>query len=176
MTRIKKQEKNDQPARRGNTATMRAVKSDRSRLSVIQEDDPPRIKRRSDGPPESITPEATRYSDKELTEFKELILNKKRDAQKELDYLNELIINPAEGEGIIVAITSLDKEEQDEQLRFKMLAQRQIDFIEHLDKALLRIENRTYGICRVTGKLINKARLRAVPHATLCVEAKLCNN
>jgi len=53
------------------------------------------------------------------------------------------------------------------------MASRQITFIDHLEKAMMRIENKTYGICRVTGKLIDKARLRAVPHATLSIEAKM---
>ena len=56
------------------------------------------------------------------------------------------------------------------------LASRQITFIDHLEKAMMRIENKTYGICRVTGKLIDKARLRAVPHATLSIEAKQMMN
>jgi RNA polymerase-binding transcription factor DksA len=56
------------------------------------------------------------------------------------------------------------------------MASRQINYIDHLEKALMRIENKTYGICRVTGKLIDKARLRAVPHATLSIEAKQMMN
>ena len=59
-----------------------------------------------------------------------------------------------------------------EREQLAQLASRQIQFINHLEKALMRIENKTYGICRVTGKLIDKARLRAVPHATLSIEAK----
>jgi len=57
--------------------------------------------------------------------------------------------------------------------QLRQMASRQIKYIDHLEKALIRIENKTYGICRVTGKLIDKARLRAVPHATLSLEAKL---
>jgi len=60
-----------------------------------------------------------------------------------------------------------------EREQLAQLASRQIQFINHLEKALMRIENKTYGICRVTGKLIDKARLRAVPHATLSIEAKM---
>ena len=59
-----------------------------------------------------------------------------------------------------------------EREQLSQLASRQIQFISHLEKALIRIENKTYGVCRVTGKLIDKARLRAVPHATLSIEAK----
>jgi RNA polymerase-binding transcription factor DksA len=60
-----------------------------------------------------------------------------------------------------------------EREQLSQMASRQITFIDHLEKALMRIENQTYGICRVTGKLIDKARLRAVPHATLSIEAKM---
>jgi RNA polymerase-binding transcription factor DksA len=59
-----------------------------------------------------------------------------------------------------------------EREQLSQMASRQITFIDHLEKAIMRIENKTYGICRVTGKLIDKARLRAVPHATLSIEAK----
>jgi len=60
-----------------------------------------------------------------------------------------------------------------EREQLSQMASRQIDFIEKLEKALMRIENKTYGICRVTGRLIDKARLKAVPHATLSMEAKM---
>ena len=60
-----------------------------------------------------------------------------------------------------------------EKERLSQMASRQITYIDHLEKAIMRIENKTYGICRVTGRLIDKARLRAVPHATLSLEAKL---
>ena len=63
-----------------------------------------------------------------------------------------------------------------EREQLSQMASRQITFIDHLEKALMRIENKTYGICRVTGKLIDKARLRAVPHATLSIEAKQMMN
>ena len=62
-----------------------------------------------------------------------------------------------------------------EREQLSQMASRQITFIDHLEKALMRIENKTYGICRVTGRLIDKARLRAVPHATLSIEAKMSN-
>lgn len=117
----------------------------------------------------------TRYSDEELQEFKELILQKLDKAQKEYDSLRSLINNT---EGNDTADTSptfktleeganvLSKEET------ARLAERQRKFITHLQNALLRIKNGTYGICRETGKLIPKERLRAVPHATLCIDAK----
>ncbi len=117
----------------------------------------------------------TRYSDSELEEFKALILEKLAKAQRDYDLLKANVTNT---EGNDIADTSptfkileegastLSKEEAGQ------LAQRQMKFIQHLKNALVRIENKTYGICRVTGELIPKERLRAVPHATLSVEAK----
>ncbi len=119
--------------------------------------------------------EKTRYSDEELQEFKELILQKLEKAKEDYELLKKTI-NNSDGndtqdtsptfkvleEGAAV----LSKEEAGR------LAQRQFKFIQHLQAALIRIENKTYGICRETGKLISKERLRAVPHATLSIEAK----
>ena len=119
--------------------------------------------------------EKTRYTDEELLEFKELILQKLEKAQKEYDSLRGLINNT---DGNDTADTSptfnileegastLSKEEAGQ------LAQRQRKFIQHLQNALIRIENKTYGVCCETGELIPKERLRAVPHATRSVEAK----
>ena len=120
--------------------------------------------------------EKTRYSDEELQEFKELILAKIEKAQREYDTLRASLMN---NEGNDVADTSptfkvleegaytLGKEEA------ARLAERQRQFIQKLQAALVRIENKTYGICRATGQLIPKERLRAVPHATLCVNEKI---
>lgn len=120
-------------------------------------------------------PEKTRYSDEELQEFKELILKKLAKAQADYELLRSNLNN---SDGNDVADTSptfkvledgadtLGKEEAGR------LAQRQLKFIQHLQNALVRIENKTYGICRVTGKLIPKERLRAVPHATLSIDVK----
>ena len=120
--------------------------------------------------------EKKRYSDEELQEFKELILKKLAKAQADYELLRSNLVN---SDGNDTADTSptfkileegantLGKEEAGR------LAQRQLKFIQHLQNALLRIENKTYGICRVTGKLIPKERLRAVPHATLSIDAKL---
>lgn len=117
----------------------------------------------------------TRYSDEELQEFKELILEKLEQARRDYELLKAAVTNT---EGNDVADTSptfkvleegastLGKEEAGR------LAQRQMKFIQHLQAALVRIENKTYGICRETGKLIPKERLRAVPHATLGIDAK----
>lgn len=119
--------------------------------------------------------EKTRYSDAELQEFKELILSKIAKAEKEYEELRTNVVND-EGNGVRdtsptyksfeEASLTLGKEQSEQ------LARRQLRFIQKLRDALIRIENKTYGICRVTGKLIPKARLLAVPHATLTVEAK----
>ncbi len=115
-----------------------------------------------------------RYSDSDLQEFKEIILRKLDAAKKELTYLQGLITRRDEGgdldEGRYMTMEDGSVSMEREQL--SQLASRQITFIDHLEKALVRVENKTYGICRVTGKLIEKARLRAVPHATLSMEAK----
>jgi len=119
-----------------------------------------------------------RYSDADLVEFREII-NKKLDAaKKELAYLQGLITRKDEGGDMDEAryMTMEDGSVSMEREQLSQMASRQITFIDHLEKALMRIENKTYGICRVTGKLIDKARLRAVPHATLSIEAKQMMN
>lgn len=118
-----------------------------------------------------------RYSDSELTEFRELIQKKLDTAKKELAYLQGLITRKDEGDmedGRYMTMEDGSMSMEREQL--SQMASRQIQFIDHLEKAIMRIENKTYGICRVTGKLIDKARLRAVPHATLSIEAKQMMN
>ena len=119
--------------------------------------------------------EKTRYSDEELQEFKELILEKLAKAQRDYDLLRSNILNTDGNDTADTSptfktleegATTLSKEEAGQ------LAQRQLKFITHLQNALVSIENKTYGICRATGRLIPKERLRAVPHATLCVDAK----
>lgn len=117
----------------------------------------------------------TRYSDKELQEFKELILEKLDAARKELKYLHEQINRTAElgSDDSDTKFSGLeDGTGTSEKEYLSQMASRQITYIDHLEKALVRIANKTYGICRVTGKLISKERLRAVPHATLSIEAK----
>lgn len=119
-----------------------------------------------------------RYSDTDLQEFKDLIQRKLESARKELVYLQGLITRKDEAgtddtENKYMGVEDGSGTMEREQL--SQLASRQIQYIDHLEKALVRIENKTYGICRVTGKLIDKARLRAVPHATLSIEAKLAN-
>jgi RNA polymerase-binding transcription factor DksA len=119
-----------------------------------------------------------RYSDAELAEFRDLINRKLDVAKKELSYLQGLITRKDESgdldEGRYMTMEDGSMSMEREQL--SQMASRQIQFIDHLEKAIMRIENKTYGICRVTGKLIDKARLRAVPHATLSIEAKQMMN
>ena len=117
-----------------------------------------------------------RYSDADLTEFRGIIQRKLDAAKKELAYLQGLITRKGgdmdEGRYMTMEDGSVSMERE----QLSQMASRQITFIDHLEKAMMRIENKTYGICRVTGKLIDKARLRAVPHATLSIEAKQMMN
>jgi RNA polymerase-binding transcription factor DksA len=120
-----------------------------------------------------------RYSDAELSEFRDLITKKLDSAKKELAYLQGLITRRDEMGGDETDnryMTMEDGSMSMEREQLSQMASRQITFIDHLEKAMMRIENKTYGICRVTGKLIDKARLKAVPHATLSIEAKQTMN
>ncbi|WP_207535491.1 TraR/DksA family transcriptional regulator [Desertivirga arenae] len=120
--------------------------------------------------------EKTRYSDVELQEFKELILEKIRIAKEELNALTQSLSNPSLNGTDDTAGTYKTLEDGSatlEKEQTNQLAARQKKFIENLEGALVRIENKTYGLCRETGKLIPKERLRAVPHTTLSMEAKL---
>ncbi len=119
--------------------------------------------------------EKTRYNDEELQEFREIILNKLEKARHDLELLTEAYTNSNDHDTNDTSPTFkvleegynvLSKEEN------SRLAARQQKFINSLENALIRIENKTYGICRVTGKLISKERLKIVPHATLSIEAK----
>lgn len=121
--------------------------------------------------------EKTRYSDEELEEFKALINERLTQARKDLALLQENIASGDNSDDTAPTFKILEegaavlsKEEN------SALAVRQAKYIQNLENALIRIENKTYGICRVTGKLIPKERLRAVPHATLSVEAKMNQN
>lgn len=116
----------------------------------------------------------TRYSDEELKEFKELITLKLETARGELKYLQEQISRSSEmGDDSDARFKGLeDGTSTSEREYLSQMASRQIQYIGHLEKAMIRIENKTYGICRETGRLISKERLRAVPHATLSIEAK----
>ena len=119
--------------------------------------------------------EKTRYSDEELEEFRQIIMDKLEKARKDYNLLKNAITHEESNDTedtsptfkvLEEGATTLSREEAGK------LAQRQLNFIQHLEAALVRIENKTYGICRETGKLIPKERLRAVPHATLSIEAK----
>ncbi|MCL4640236.1 MULTISPECIES: TraR/DksA family transcriptional regulator [Olivibacter] len=120
--------------------------------------------------------EKTRYSDAELQEFKEIILEKLRVAKEELASLTKSLSNPNSNGTDDTAGTFKTLEDGSatlEKEQINQLAARQKKFIDNLEAALVRIENKTYGVCRETGKLIQKERLRAVPHTTLSMEAKL---
>ncbi|MEO8886231.1 MAG: TraR/DksA C4-type zinc finger protein [Mucilaginibacter sp.] len=120
--------------------------------------------------------EKTRYSDIELKEFKELLLDKLSSAKEELNALATSLSSPNANGTDDTAGTYKTLEDGSatlEKEQINQLAARQKKFIEQLEAALVRIENKTYGICRETGKLIPKERLRAVPHTTLTMEAKL---
>ena len=131
-----------------------------------------------DTPAYDLSGPSQRYSDNDLSEFRELIMKKLETAKKELSYLQGLITRKDESgdmdEGRYMTMEDGSVSMEREQL--SQMASRQITFIDHLEKAIMRIENKTYGICRVTGRLIDKARLRAVPHATLSIEAKQMMN
>jgi DnaK suppressor protein len=118
----------------------------------------------------------TRYSDAELKEFKDLLLEKLRSSKEELAALATSLSSPNANGTDDTAGTYKTLEDGSatlEKEQINQLAARQKKFIEQLEAALVRIENKTYGICRETGKLIPKERLRAVPHTTLTMEAKL---
>ena len=116
-----------------------------------------------------------RYTDKELEEFRTIIEKKIEKAKKDLELLRSSYMNDGNNGTDDTSPTFKAFEEGSETMSKEantQLAIRQEKFIRDLKNALLRIENKTYGICRVTGKLINKERLKLVPHATLSIEAK----
>jgi RNA polymerase-binding transcription factor DksA len=120
--------------------------------------------------------EKTRYSDADLLEFKQLILSKLSIAKDEFGKMQKSLQNPNENGDENTSnqyLTLDDGASTFEKENLNQLAARQKKFIDNLEAALIRIENKTYGVCRVTGKLIQKERLKAVPHATLSMEAKL---
>ncbi|MFC4164611.1 TraR/DksA family transcriptional regulator [Epilithonimonas zeae] len=119
--------------------------------------------------------EKLRYSDAELQEFKKLIQDKISKAENDLGLIKESFINNQNNGTDDTSPTFKAFEEGAETLSKEqnaILASRQEKFVRDLKHALIRIENKTYGVCRVTGKLIPKERLKAVPHATLSIEAK----
>lgn len=115
--------------------------------------------------------EKTRYSDAELEEFRILIEGKLAKAKEQLDYYQTQLTEMAESsdakiKGLDDGITTMESE------NISSMAVRQQKLIQHLENALIRIQNKAYGVCRESGKLISKERLRAVPHATLSIQAK----
>ena len=118
----------------------------------------------------------TKYTKQELKEFEKIILKKIDNSTKELEYIKESLLrkNVSGTDSTQGALKTLeDGADTLEKESLSQLAGRQQKFINNLKNALIRINNGTYGICKDTGKLINKARLKAVPHATLSIEAKL---
>ena len=119
--------------------------------------------------------EKTTYTKDELAQFRQLILNKIESAQDDLDVLRAATANDSDNGTEDTSPTFKQFEEGSSTLSKEeniKLAERQAKFIRSLNNALVRIENKTYGICRITGKLIAKERLKLVPHATLSIEAK----
>ena len=120
--------------------------------------------------------EKTRYSDEELEEFKALILEKIELSKREYEQMMDVLTNRS-GNGVDDTMPTYKVLEEGSMTQTKeeltQSAARMQKFIQGLQAALVRIENKTYGVCRQTGKLIPKERLRAVPHATLSIEAKL---
>jgi RNA polymerase-binding transcription factor DksA len=126
--------------------------------------------------PHLNTDKRSRYTDSELKEFKQLILKKIGEAQKDFELLKSTLSHRDDHGTDDTSPTFKLLEDGSDVLSKEetaQLASRQEKFIQNLKNALIRIENKTYGICRVTGKLISKERLRSVPHATLAIEAKL---
>lgn len=122
-----------------------------------------------------MSKEKTRFSDKELKEFKEIITGKLEEAHEDLELLKNSLSHKDDHGTDDTGRTFNMMEDGSETLSREEMAQlaaRQEKFIQSLNNALVRIENKTYGICRVTGKLIQKERLKLVPHATLSIEAK----
>jgi len=119
--------------------------------------------------------EKTTYTKDELEEFRQLILSKIETAQEDLNLLRAATANDSDNGTEDTSPTFKQFEEGSSTLSKEeniKLAERQAKFILHLNNALIRIKNKTYGICRITGKLIPKGRLQLVPHATLSIEAK----
>ena len=119
--------------------------------------------------------EVARYSDADLAEFKEIILGKIQKAQSDLDLIKSAYMNDLNNGTDDTSPTFKAFEEGSETMSKEansQLAIRQEKFIRDLKNALFRVENKTYGVCKVTGKLISKERLKIVPHATMSIEAK----
>lgn len=157
-------------------AVNREVESQRRNLTdnkMTKNTSGPNVKKQPE-PFKSQDTGRTRYTDAELQEFREIINKKLEEARKDLDLLKESLSNKDNGTDDTSPTFKLLEDGSDVLTKEEtaQLAARQQKFIQNLENALMRIENKTYGICRVTGKLIPKERLRVVPHATLSIEAK----
>ncbi len=115
--------------------------------------------------------EKTRYSDEELDEFRNIIEEKLDKARKQLSFYLKQLADLADNSDAKIKNLE-DGTSSAEREQITILAARQRNLIQHLENALLRVKNKVYGVCRATGKLISKERLRAVPHATLSIDAK----
>ena len=170
--------KEPKPEKSTPTAATRTTKRTNTKVSEkadekVMVDYSPQIRSVLDAP-EKHTGPIYRYSDEELQEFKDLILKRLASARENLTYYQDLMTRKdGQGDDADNRLNSMeDGSGALEKEHLAQMAARQVQFINHLEKALVRIENKTYGICRVTGKLIDKNRLKAVPHATLSMEAK----
>lgn len=113
----------------------------------------------------------TRYSDEELAEFEKLLNEKVKKAQEQLDYyLEQIKINAESDDSKLKGLDDAAGAQQIDQLKIR--ASRQAKMLKHLENAKLRVKNKVYGVCRESGALISKERLRAVPHATLSIKSK----
>lgn len=155
---------------------------DNGSFNEMKNYDPTPVFRRPDPPQPKFKGKKdnrTRYSDKELEEFRAIIMEKIAEAEKDYELLkNTLTHRDDQGTDDTSPTFKVLEDGSDAMSREEVaqLASRQEKYIQNLKNALVRIENKTYGICRVTGKLIPKERLRSVPHATLSIEAKLTQN
>ncbi len=173
ISKVRKQKKEEEKAKKNQKKIFVMPKTSTEKARKYE---PEFTKSVLDQSPAENNGPSMRYSDNELMEFRELITRKLETAKKELGYLQGLITRKDQmggDESDNRYMTMEDGSLSMEREQLSQMASRQITFIDHLEKAMMRIENKTYGICRVTGKLIDKARLRAVPHATLSIEAKM---
>lgn len=166
-----RQIKNEAPARKsGSVKKASAVVAEKEEIigTLEQEDPKPAAEKDVKGP-------AFRYSDEDLNEFRDKINERLAIAREELSFLQgQLIGKDSRGieESSDLRLSLEDGSGAMDREQLSLLTSRQVQYISNLEKALIRIHNKTYGVCRETGKLIDKARLRAVPHATLSIEAK----
>ena len=155
------------------TETQKTIATVKAKISPILENKKPVTKSTTKTETPPPTNGKTRYSDTELAEFKLLIDEKLTAARKELNYLQEQIVEMNENNSDVQGSDWFDDSSIHSEVELlNNMAIRQRQFIQNLENALIRIENKTYGICIITGNLIDKKRLLLVPHATKSIEAK----